>query len=537
MEVLSSNTGSVNHTLTPNEINISGEADFFRLQRGISTNFNIVDEILHRSQSVRKDKCALSSSSGDINWGQLQKYIYQYQSVLAKLDIQPGDRVAIVAFDSSEMAVVVLSLMFRGCVVVMINPMVDTAGIVMQVSASKATTIITDDEYETSAFDGEIRRISLSTVSSLYDTLDLSAVDYRFKCNTTPFTPCFGVFTSGSTGTPKLAIHYHQDILVALTRYADQVLDIRRNDVVFCASRLSFAFGLQNMFLALLNSASYIFPPREIDTHSLRSVIEKGGTSIMFAVPRVYDMVLSGANDTGQRLSTLRLCISAGEPLSESTFKTWKAAFGLDIVDSLGSTEVFSTYISNFPGSSKIGATGKLIPGFQAKLLNSEGNPCRVDEAGVLWIRGASVITHYDGKAPDPELFQDGWFCTNDVFRQDIDNNYYFVGRNNDMIKINGLWVSPLEIEQTLLSMSEIAQAAVVSLTRADGSRSIKACIVLSEGKKAPTLSEIKDYCKASLAPWKHPHFVEYAKDLPKTATGKLARHTLRREVVSNSAL
>jgi acyl-coenzyme A synthetase/AMP-(fatty) acid ligase len=520
---------------TVNHPQVSSEAKFFRQQKAIPMAFNIVDEILKRSQNTLLNKPALCFEDKTISWGELNDRFYGYQKVYEQLGIHEGSRVALVSLDSDEMALAIMTLMFCGCTVILINPMIGHDGIATQLESAQVDVALMDDRSAILPRSNTIRHISLSTLSGIYTGLDKRLINFDYKSNTSPFSPAFGVFTSGSTGKPKLVIHCHQDIMVALTRYADQVLDIRRNDVIFCASRLSFAFGLQNMFLALLNSATYLLPPEDIHATEVLKIIEQHKATMIFAVPRVYDMLLKESETAAKQLSSLRLCISAGEALPLLTYQTWQQNFGQEIISSLGSTEVFSTYISNIPGSKKLGAAGKLIPGFQAKLINDDGNPSQVDEPGVLWIRGPSVITQYDDKQLEKSLFSDGWFCTNDVFKQDIDGYYYFLARNNEMIKINGLWVSPNEIEETLKTLEIIKDAAVVPFSRDNGAPSVKAFIVLKEGVTTPNTSDIKDYCKSRMSSWKYPHFIEFIDELPRTVTGKLARHMLKNKLFSNT--
>lgn len=535
MDILEYENGSAHQALASNKTQISNEAKFFRQQRAIPMAFNIVEEILKRGQNTLLDKPAICFEDEEITWGELSNRLYGYQKVYEQLGIHEGSRVAIASMDSNDMALAILTLIFRGCTAILINPMIGSDGISSQLESAQVDVALMDDSNVTLNTSKSIRYISLSTLNGIYSGFDKQFINFDYKSNTSPFSSALGVFTSGSTGKPKLVVHCQQDIMVSLTRYADQVLDIRRNDVIFCASRLSFAFGLQNMFLALLNSATYLLPPKDILASKLLGLIEKNKATMIFAVPRVYDVLLKENETAVKSLSSLRLCISAGESLPLSTYQLWQQTFGQEIISSLGSTEVFSTYISNIPGSKKLGAAGKLIPGFQAKLINNKGNPSQVDEPGVLWIRGPSVVTQYDDKELEQSLFQDGWFCTNDVFKQDVDGYYYFLARNNEMIKINGLWVSPNEIEDTLKTLEQVNDAAVVPFSRDNGAPSVKAFIVLKDGAPALSAAEIKDYCKSKMSSWKYPHFIEFIDELPRTVTGKLARHMLKNKLFSNT--
>lgn len=536
MGMIERGISSADSTLAVSRVSVSNEAEFFRQQKAIPMAFNIVDEMISRSQSTSPNKPALCFENETVTWGELNNRLYGYQDVYDQLGIYKGSRVAVVSLDSNDMALAILTLLFRGCVVVLINPMIGNEGILSQLESGRVDVALTDDKNAVLSDSKAIRQISLSTLNGIYSGLDKRLINFDLKSDTSPFSPAFGVFTSGSTGKPKLVLHCHQDIMVSLTRYSDQVLDIRRNDVIFCASRLSFAFGLQNMFLTLLNSATYLLPPEDIHSGHVLDLIKQNKATIMFAVPRVYDMLLKESENAAESLSSLRLCISAGESLPLLTYQLWKQTFGLEVISSLGSTEVFSTYISNIPGSKKLGAAGKLIPGFQAKLINDAGYPSQIDEAGVLWIRGPSVITQYDDKQLEASLFSDGWFCTNDVFKQDIDGYYYFLARNNDMIKINGLWVSPNEIEETLKTYEGVKETAVVPFSRNNGAPSVKAFIVLKEGFESLNVTDIKEYCKTKMSAWKYPHFIEFIDELPRTVTGKLARHMLKNKLFSNTA-
>ncbi len=512
----------------------SNEALLFKQQRNIPDYFNIVGEIFKRSKNTASSKPALFHEDETLTWGELSNRIYGYQRIYDQLDIQEGSRVALISLDSSHMALALLSLIFRGCTVILINPMLSDKEVHLQLASAAVDVALVEKELDTTHAKQTVRYISLTALDIIYAQLNKGMINFDYSYPSSAFSPAFGVFTSGSTGKPKLAIHCHLDFMVALTRYADQVLDVHKSDVIFCASRLSFAFGLQNMFLALLNGATYLLPPVAITRDSVVKAIEKAKATTMFAVPRVYNMLLDQHEANAQALSSLRLCISAGESLPLATEQAWKSSFDTEIISSLGSTEVFSTYISNIPNSNKSGATGKLVPGFQAKLISHSGSPSQIDEAGVLWIRGPSVITQYDDTQLERQLFSDGWFCTNDVFKQDIDGYYYFIGRNNEMIKINGLWVSPNEIEDTLKTVEAIADAAVVPFSHDNGSPGVKAFIIPQKGYEKPSESEIKEYCKSTMSSWKYPHFIEFVDELPRTVTGKLARHLLRDKVFLN---
>jgi len=528
MNACQTSTENKQFNYPPTLSTVSLEAKLFRDQRNLDESFNIVNAILENSKCNNSKKSAIIQAGEKITWEELGEHVHKAQNILLELKINPGDRVALVANDSILMATTLLSLMYRGCIVILINPLSNEKQIAQQIDISRVSSAFVPKEMKYLVVENSVEFFELETMRNSSISFDRQTHNFDHSPSTAPFSLAFGVFTSGSTGSPKLALHRHQDFIVALTRYAHQVLDLQQTDTVFCVSRLSFAFGLQNMFITLLQGATYILSPPIISTeHVFKSLLVHKPT-VMLAVPRVYELLLNSDECSSSLVTSLRLCASAGEMLPRAIASQWETDYKIRILDSIGSTEVLSTYISNVPNSDRSGSTGKLLPGFEAKLINKSGNPCQLDEAGVLWIRGASIISNYDSDDVGKELFKDGWFCSNDVFRQDRDGYFYFIGRNNEMMKINGLWVSPIEIEDTLKTLCDVADVAIIPLEKGTGTTKIQAFVVPTDDTRRPKIKHLKQYCKQHLGDWKYPHSVNFVDQLPKTVTGKLARFKLK---------
>lgn len=275
-------------------------------------------------------------------------------------------------------------------------------------------------------------------------------------------------------GIPKLIEHRHQDPIVAADRYAAHMLDLRTSDVLFSASRTTFAFGMQNLLIALLKGATAVIAPQKISAAVIADLIAQARPTVMFAVPTIYQYLLDDAALSARiAQNSLRLCIAAGERLPQAVATRWFQRHGIRLLDSLGSSEAFSTYLSNVADVEHNNATGKLVPGFDAVLRHEDGSPCRIGERGVMWLRGPSISVSARDRAGG--MVDNGWYCTKDVFWRDADGYFYFCGRSDEMFKVAGQWVSPLDLEEVLLSHPAVREVAVTASGSDDATLRTKA--------------------------------------------------------------
>jgi benzoate-CoA ligase family protein len=343
----------------------------------------------------------------------------------------------------------------------------------------------------------------------------------------------FWLYSSGSTGFPKGAVHLHHDMVVCVETYAKQVLGIRESDRVFSAAKLFFAYGLGNggYFPMGVGAESVLYPQRPTP-ESVFDVLARYRPTIFFGVPTLYAGMLA-IKDAERRwdLSSLRLCVSAGEALPDEIYTRWRERFGVEIIDGIGTTEILHIFLSNHPGAARPGSTGLPVPGYEAALVDDAGAPVKRGEIGNLRVKGDSTMAFYWNKhEKTKETLWGSWIQTGDKYYQDDDGYFWYAGRADDMLKVGGIWVSPVEVEATLIRHPTVLEAAVVG--KEDEERLVKprAFVVLKDPTSAsPALAdELKTFVKDKIAPYKYPRWIEFVAELPKTATGKIQRFKLR---------
>jgi benzoate-CoA ligase len=344
----------------------------------------------------------------------------------------------------------------------------------------------------------------------------------------------FWLYSSGSTGFPKGCVHLHHDMVVSAELYAKAVLGIREDDRFFSVAKLFFAYGLGNgLYFSLAVGATSILWPGSPSPPNIFGVIERYKPTLFFSVPTNYATLLSYHRESGVEfdLSSVRWGVSAGEQLPAPIYYRFKERFKIEILDAIGSTEALHMFIANRPGQVRPGSSGQVLPGYEARIVDENGLPVPEGEVGNLLIRGDSVCSCYwNQHEKTKDTIQGHWLRTGDKFYCDQDGYYWYVGRSDDMLKVKGMWVSPVEIESTLLEHPSVQEAAVVGF--ADGNQLMKpaAYVVLKAGKAGdePLREQIRQHMVSRLAAHKCPQILEFVKDLPKTATGKIQRYKLR---------
>ena len=343
----------------------------------------------------------------------------------------------------------------------------------------------------------------------------------------------FWLYSSGSTGRPKGAVHLHHDMVVCYETYAAQVLRLQPSDRVFSAAKLFFAYGLGNAgYFPMGAGAQSVLYPHRPTPDSVFEVIARQRPTIFFGVPTLYAAMLA-IKEAEKRwdVSSLRLCVSAGEALPEELYNRWRERFGVEVIDGIGTTEILHIFLSNRPGASRPGSTGLPVPGYEAIVVDDEGRPVKQGDIGNLRVKGDSTMAYYWNKhEKTKEALYGPWIQTGDKYWQDADGYFWYAGRADDMLKVGGIWVSPVEVENTLIKHPAVLEAAVVG--REDTDRLVKpqAFVVLKEPAAAgPGLAdELKTFVKDKIAPYKYPRWIEFVAELPKTATGKIQRFKLR---------
>ena len=378
-------------------------------------------------------------------------------------------------------------------------------------------------------------RVATPGVScAIWDDWIAPVSDALAPAETSSSDSAFMLYTSGSGGTPKAAVHRHADMLVTTCNYAQGVLGLRSEDITFSTSKLFFAYGLGNgMYFPLAFGASTLLNPKRPTAARVIEMVSQYRPTIFFSVPTFYAAILRDAETASHRLdfSSVRQCVSAGETLPAEIFDRWKRATGLQILDGIGSTEMLHMFISSRPGQCKPGSCGFPVPGYDAKIVDDADAKPPVGEIGNLWVRGASALAEY-WRIPEltARTKRGGWVITGDKFLCDADGYYRYCGRADDMLKVAGMWVSPVEVENALLGHPRVAEAAVVGATDARGLTYAVAHVTLRAGceESSELAEEIRSHVKARLVSHKVPREIRFCGELPKTVTGKIQRFKLR---------
>jgi benzoate-CoA ligase len=377
-----------------------------------------------------------------------------------------------------------------------------------------------------------------------YDELVQAQSPWCEPAETSRDDVAFWLYSSGSTGFPKGAVHLHHDMVYSTELYARPILGIHGEDITFSAAKLFFAYGLgNNLYFPFSVGATAVLYPGRPAPDKMFEVLATCRPSIFYGVPTLYAAMLQladagesregsrGSAGLDQALSSVRVCVSAGESLPAPIFHRWKEKFGLEILDGIGSTELLHIFISNRMGEVRPGSSGKIVPGYEARILDEEGRILPQGQVGNLLIKGDSAAPYYWNKhRKTTETMLGEWIKTGDKYYQDPDGYFWYCGRSDDMLKVGGIWVAPVEVENALIGHPAVLECAVVGAMDTDELVKPKAYVVLKTGYPASNdlAEELKAYVKESIAPYKYPRWIEFIPELPKTATGKIQRFRLR---------
>jgi benzoate-CoA ligase family protein len=497
--------------------------------------------ILDQNLAVgRENKTAVLCEGEDVSYGQLVERTQRFAAGLLALGVRPEQRVLLVLDDTPHWPTAFLGAMRMGAVPVPVSPLDSTANFAHYLRDSGAAAVVIEASAWPNAepalreceaaipiliANGEVG--GYPTVKSTLATHDPLPEIY----DTHRDDAAFWLYSSGSTGRPKGVVHLHHDIPVTCETYGRHILDIREDDITFSTTKLYHAYGMgNNLSFPYSVGATTVLRPERPKAEPLLEVACRFKPTLLFSVPTLYNAMLAVPGRERFDLSSVRMCLSAAEPLAPEVLRAWRDAFGLDILDGIGSTEMLHVYCSNRSGHVRPGTSGRPVPGYELRLRDDDGVEVPQGAVGNLLVRGDSALAYYWRQHERTKrVLQGEWFFTGDRYRQDDHGNYVYEGRADDMIKIGGLWASPVEIENALIEHPTVYEAAAIGV-RIDATTRIKAFVVLSgeSGDSAQLERELREWCKTRLRRYEYPHFFEFVDALPKTLTGKIERYKLR---------
>lgn len=493
------------------------------------------------------ERVAIVGEPGAVTYGELAALSNRVGNALRDQGVTRGERVLILLPDSPEFIAAFFGTAKIGAIAVPVNPHARAADYIHHIENCEPRTAIVHSEALPEFLPASSGRPQMPIIVAGHEEIDTGGVScakwsewtsaasgYLAPAETSANDLAFFLYTSGSGGTPKAAAHRHGDMLVTSRSFAHGVVGLREEDVTFSVSKLFFAYGLGNgMYFPLSTGARTVLNPERTKVDRVIELVARHRPTVFFAVPTFYAAVLRAAEVKGDRVdfSSVRQCVSAGETLPAEIFERWKKHFGHEILDGIGSTEMLHMFISARPGNCQPGSCGIPVPGYEAKIVDDVGEPVPDGDVGNLWVRGESAFAEY-WRLPEltARTKRDRWVVTGDKFVRDSNGYFHYCGRADDMLKIAGMWVSPVEVENALLGHPDVAEAAVVGATNAQGLTYAVAHVVLraESGGSAELAAEISAHVKARLVSYKVPREVRFCNELPKTVTGKIQRFLLR---------
>jgi benzoate-CoA ligase family protein len=492
--------------------------------------YNVGADLIERNLAAgRAAKVAIHSATGDLTYGDLSNLTHGAAHALLDLGVRREERVLIVGFDSPGWVASFLGAIRIGAIPVPVNPLLQRSeDYDHYIDDSLARVVVVDagsEEKIKPAADRAAHHPRLLRADQLTPGDEVPTAATRRD------DMAFFLYSSGSTGKPKAVVHLQHDIPHTCVTYAEQVLGITEKDTTFSTTGLFHAYGFgNNLTFPYWVGASTVLHAGRHTPATVLETIEKRRPTLFFSAPTLYNAILNFEGAKARDLGSIRHCVAAAEALPAEVWRRWKDAFGLTILDGVGSTEMLHIYCSNRLGEVRPGSSGKPVPGYELKILDDEGRPVAKGQAGDLYVKGDSALALYWAQHEKSKHSILGeWFFTGDRYRVDGDGFYWYEGRSDDMIKVSGLWVSPIEIESALLEHPAVTESAVVGIS-IDGFMKIKAFVIAKpEAAKGDALvAELQDHCKSRLQRYQYPHMIEFVSELPKTVTGKIQRYKLR---------
>ena len=510
--------------------------------------FNFAQHLLARNAS-RASKAACIDDLGRLSYGELASRVRRVAAALLASGLRREERVLLLMHDSNDWPVSFLGALYAGVVPVAVNTLLTVDDYAFMLRHSRAQAVLVSgallpvlqaavDQVAQASPEGrcEVRSLVVSRPGA---ALPAAATDLEAfiaghdalaaSADTGADDPAFWLYSSGSTGRPKGTVHTHANAYWTAELYGTGVLGIQESDVCFSAAKLYFAYGLGNAlsFPFSVGATALYMAERPTPDAVFKRWIAHSPT-VFFGAPTGFAGMLASPALPKKEDVVLRLVSSAGEALPAELGERFTAHFGVEIIDGIGSTEMLHVFLSNAPGRVRYGTTGWPVPGYSIELRGDDGKPVADGETGDLFIHGPSAALMYWGnREKTRETFQGAWTKSGDKYVRNEDGSYTYSGRSDDMLKVSGIYVSPFEVEATLMQHGAVLEAAVIGVADEQGLTKTKAFVVLKDGQSCSE-AELKAFVKERLAPFKYPRSITFITELPKTATGKIQRFKLR---------
>lgn len=506
----------------------------------IPREYNAAHDLLERN-AQRAGKVAFidASSGAQLTYGELTQQAHNFAHSLRQHGFAPESRVMLAVLDTLEWPVAFLGCILAGVVPVAANTLLTAKDFEFMLRDSRSQGLVVSQALWPSfeSWVGQVEPLRTVILAGVVDSKEKPTVARmasepaatKTVANTGCDEPCFWLYSSGSTGTPKGTVHLHGHLVQTAELYGRAVLGIRESDVVYSAAKLFFAYGLGNAltFPMSVGATTVLLPSRPTPA-DVFGVLKKFQPTIFYGVPTLYAALLADANRPKKSELKLRVCTSAGEALPAEIGRKWTAEYGCEILDGIGSTEMLHIFLSNRPGQVRYGTTGQAVPGYELRIVGDDGRECGVGEIGELQINGPSAaLMYWNNRAKTKATFAGDWTRSGDKYTRDADGYYTYGGRSDDMLKVGGIYVSPFEVEASLMTHASVLEAAVIGVADTDELVKPKAYVVLKPGQQA-SAADLQLHVKNQLAPYKYPRWIEFVPELPKTATGKIQRFKLR---------
>ncbi len=502
--------------------------------------FNFARHLLTLN-SARHDKLAYRDDRSELRYGELDRRVRSVAGALLDSGVQPEQRVLLLMLDTIDLPVAFLGALYAGVVPVPVNTLLPADNLAYMIAHADAKLVVVSDSLlptlrEALAQAGRKIPVVVSGDGNHHDATPFA--DWLIRAplaeaaDTHADQFAFWLYSSGSTGRPKGTVHSHANLYWTAELYGKPVLGLREDDVVFSAAKLFFAYGLGNALSFPLSVGATVILMAERPTPA--AVFERLLTqqpTVFYGVPTLYVAMLASDALPAREQLRLRLCASAGEALPRDVGEKFSAHVGCDILDGLGSTEMLHIFLSNRSGAVRYGTTGTPVPGYQVELRDESGQPVPAGEIGDLYIKGPSAaLLYWNNRDKSRQTFLGDWVKSGDKYHVDDAGCYVYAGRSDDMLKVSGQYVSPIEVESALIGHDAVLECAVVGMPDAQGLTRTVAYVVLRDPQAAGAAmeAELKSFVKNRLAPHKYPRDIHFAAELPKTATGKIQRFRLR---------